>query len=194
MNAALRIPSGSPVEDASRALRRVRDITADGTRTVVSQADLPHLIEAGRDTLEAGRDSALTAVANSVDRITGRRRRRRPATWLTLLGIGLLAVLGFGAWRFLRSSASVDAVGKVDDLEDDGPETAFERVLDHDSVTRATGEGMGTARASDPSASTASRPDSGPTDAADSAGALRGGWYASATNPPDQLIEPDIEK
>jgi ABC-type nickel/cobalt efflux system permease component RcnA len=140
MTSALHILSGSPVDEAALLGRRIRDFTVDGGTELVKRADLPRLVEAGRDT-------AVAAVSDAKDRITGRRRRRtRSLASISVVAIAL--AVGAGAWWFIRGSgASVLRRFRADHDSDENLDITIDQAFDADAHSRATDDGMGHAGA-----------------------------------------------
>lgn len=148
MAPALRLRSISPVDDAAALGRHFRDLAVDGTSQIAKRIDVPHLVEAGRD-------SAATAVSDAVDRVTGRRRRSRPVG--PVVGVAVLVALGLGAWLLLRSgilatlrSVSGDDVALDGNLGADADQAQADQAQadqTQDALARATAtdDGMGQA-------------------------------------------------
>ncbi len=135
MTPAVRIRSKGPVDDAAAFGRRVRDRARDGTHEFAKSADVPHLVEVGRD-------SAAAAVGDVVDRATrGRRRSRRVGPALL---VAVCVVLALGAWLLIRSDSftTMRAVRDDDDSADLEPGAAPDRGLEATALT-PTGDGTG---------------------------------------------------
>ena len=179
MTSALRIGSGHTVDDVAQFGRRVRDLAADGTTQLVKRADVPHLVETGRDSaataVSGAMDGAAAAVSDAVDRVSGRRRRRRANSLKAVVAVAILMALGLGAWWVARSGSLAALRGIGDDREDlEGDSgAAADQALDAEALSRATGEGMGGSDwASGEPAVIPAAPEGGPAEAADRVGEL----------------------
>ncbi len=138
MTSALHIRSSSPVDDAVQLGRRVRDLAVDGSTQMIANADVPHLVEVGRE-------SAAAAVSDAIVRITGRRRRRWPSRLVSVAVVGVSLALVASAWRFIRSGA-LSRLRSTDRDDEDivtNLSPAVDQALDADALARATDDGMG---------------------------------------------------
>jgi hypothetical protein len=136
MSSALRNLSSNPIDDAADFGRHIRDRAVDGTSSIVKRADLPRLVEAGRD-------SAASVVSDAVDRVTGRRRRRGPSPFVSVTVVAALLALGLGAWWFIRSGRLSALRAPSDDEPNDNLSAADDRALDVVALARANDDGMG---------------------------------------------------
>ncbi len=162
MTAGLRFRSTNPVDEAAQVGRRVRDLAVAGSTQLASRADVPRFVEACRD-------GAAAVFSDAVERVTGRRRRRRNSLVSAAL-IGLLLALCLSAWWLFRSSGSIAALRALgeDELADDDL-----GALDAQALP-GTADGMRTASATATAGTPAIPvpPEGGPAEADDLLGEL----------------------
>jgi hypothetical protein len=138
MTSALHIRSSSTIDEAADIGRHIRDLAVDEGAKLIKRADLPHLVEVGKD-------GVASAASGAIDRVTGRRRSRRPGPILSVTLVATSLAIGVGAWWFLRSDRFRALRGTSHDVEDFGDPVpdAGARTPDSDALARATDDGMG---------------------------------------------------